>query len=123
MLLCWCCRHITTAVPIRSAHPPPLDLLADHDRAALVVLLTYRSTVYVPAVGSRAAPMSASSSYVRRLHSLQYDNIALATRRKRAPAPPCSLLRRNAWRASAANTRPNAEAENANPPSRPSSRP
>jgi signal transduction histidine kinase/CheY-like chemotaxis protein len=70
---------ITTAVPIRSAHPPTFYAFAAATTAPLLVVLLTASDPFYQLVGiAGGAYVGHLMAYVRDVHRWQYDNIALA---------------------------------------------
>ena len=74
---------ISTAVPIRSAHPPTLYLRARHRRAGLLFVLLISVDPFYQLVGI-AGSVGHLMAYVRDVHRWQYDNIALAYQKELA---------------------------------------
>ena len=74
---------ITTAVPIRSAHPPTFCAFAVATTAPLLVALLISVDPFYQLVGiAGGAYVGHLMSYVRDVHRWQYDNIALACQRE-----------------------------------------
>ena len=70
---------ITTAVPIRSAHPPTFYAFALATTAPLLFVLLTRVDPFYQLVGiAGGAYVGHLMAYVRDVHRWQYDNIALA---------------------------------------------
>ncbi len=70
---------ITTAVPIRSAHPPTFYTFAVSTTAPLLFVLLTSVDPFYQLVGiAGGAYVGHLMAYVRDVHSWQYDNIALA---------------------------------------------
>jgi signal transduction histidine kinase/ActR/RegA family two-component response regulator len=70
---------ITTAVPIRSAHPPTFYTFAVATTAPLLFVLLVSSDPFYQLVGiAGGAYVGHLMAYVRDVHRWQYDNIALA---------------------------------------------
>src|SRR6185436_8448389 len=70
---------ITTAVPIRSAHPPTFYTFAIATTAPLLLVLLISVDPFYKLVGSAGGAYVAHlMAYVRDVHRWQYDNIALA---------------------------------------------
>ena len=70
---------ITTAVPIRSAHPPTFYTFAVSTTAPLLFVLLTAADPFYQLVGIAAgAYVGHLMTYVRDVHRWQYDNIALA---------------------------------------------
>jgi signal transduction histidine kinase/CheY-like chemotaxis protein len=70
---------ITTAVPIRSAHPPTFYAFALSTTAPLLLVLLISADPFYQLVGiAGGAYVGHLMAYVRDVHSWQYDNIALA---------------------------------------------
>jgi signal transduction histidine kinase/CheY-like chemotaxis protein len=70
---------ITTAVPIRSAHPPTFYTFAVATTAPLLFVLLTASDPFYQLVGiAGGAYVGHLMAYVRDVHRWQYDNIALA---------------------------------------------
>src|SRR5580704_16135857 len=70
---------ITTAVPIRSAHPPTFYTFAAATTAPLLFVLLTASDPFYQLVGiAGGAYVGHLMAYVRDVHRWQYDNIALA---------------------------------------------
>ena len=70
---------ITTAVPIRSAHPPTFYTFAGATTAPLLFVLLTSVDPFYQLVGiAGGAYVGHLMAYVRDVHSWQYDNIALA---------------------------------------------
>ncbi|TAJ96882.1 MAG: response regulator [Reyranella sp.] len=70
---------ITTAVPIRSAHPPTFYAFAVATTAPLLLVLITSGGPFYQLVGiAGAAYVGHLMAYVRDVHRWQYDNIALA---------------------------------------------
>ncbi|CAN5898935.1 hypothetical protein BH11PSE3_BH11PSE3_00920 [soil metagenome] len=70
---------ITTAVPIRSAHPPTFVAFAIATTAPLLFVLLTASDPFYQLVGiAGGAYVGHLMAYVRDVHRWQYDNIALA---------------------------------------------
>ncbi len=70
---------ITTAVPIRSAHPPTFYAFAVATTAPLLLVLITSGGPFYQLVGiAGAAYVAHLMAYVRDVHRWQYDNIALA---------------------------------------------
>ena len=70
---------ITTAVPIRSAHPPTFYTFAMATTAPLLFVLLTSTDPFHQLIGIAAgAYVGHLMAYVRDVHSWQYDNIALA---------------------------------------------
>lgn len=70
---------ITTAVPIRSAHPPTFYAFAVATTAPLLLVLIASGGPFYQLVGiAGAAYVGHLMAYVRDVHRWQYDNIALA---------------------------------------------
>lgn len=70
---------ITTAVPIRSAHPPTFYTFSLATTAPLLFVLLTSSDPFYQLVGiAGGAYVGHLMAYVRDVHSWQYDNIALA---------------------------------------------
>ena len=70
---------ITTAVPIRSAHPPTFYTFAVATTAPLLFVLLTSADPFYQLVGiAGGAYVGHLMAYVRDVHSWQYDNIALA---------------------------------------------
>ena len=70
---------ITTAVPIRSAHPPTFYTFAGATTAPLLFVLLVSPDPFYQLVGiAGGAYVGHLMAYVRDVHSWQYDNIALA---------------------------------------------
>src|SRR5216684_2143234 len=70
---------ITTAVPIRSAHPPTFYTFALATAAPLLFVLLTASDPFYQLVGiAGGAYVGHLMAYVRDVHRWQYDNIALA---------------------------------------------
>jgi signal transduction histidine kinase/FixJ family two-component response regulator len=70
---------ITTAVPIRSAHPPTFYSFSFATTAPLLFVLLTSSDPFYQLVGiAGGAYVGHLMAYVRDVHSWQYDNIALA---------------------------------------------
>ncbi len=70
---------ITTAVPIRSAHPPTFYAFAVATAAPLLLVLIASGGPFYQLVGiAGAAYVAHLMAYVRDVHRWQYDNIALA---------------------------------------------
>src|SRR5258708_4048026 len=70
---------ITTAVPIRSAHPPTCSASAAATTAPLLFVLLTASDPFYQLVGiAGGAYVGHLMAYVRDVHRWQYDNIALA---------------------------------------------
>ena len=70
---------ITTAVPIRSAHPPTFYTFAVSTTAPLLFVLLVSSDPFYQLVGiAGGAYVGHLMAYVRDVHRWQYDNIALA---------------------------------------------
>ena len=72
-------RYSTTAVPIRSAHPPTFYAYAVATAAPLLLVLVASGSPFYQLVGiAGAAYVGHLMAYVRDVHRWQYDNIALA---------------------------------------------
>ncbi len=70
---------VTTAVPIRSAHPPTFYAFAVATAAPLLLVLIASGGPFYQLVGiAGAAYVGHLMAYVRDVHRWQYDNIALA---------------------------------------------
>ena len=70
---------VTTAVPIRSAHPPTFYAFAVATAAPLLMVLIASGGPFYQLVGiAGAAYVGHLMAYVRDVHRWQYDNIALA---------------------------------------------
>ena len=70
---------VTTAVPIRSAHPPTFYAFAVATAAPLLLVLITSGGPFYQLVGiAGAAYVGHLMAYVRDVHRWQYDNIALA---------------------------------------------
>ncbi len=70
---------ITTAVPIRSAHPPTFYTFAGATTAPLLFVLLISADPFYQLVGiAGGAYVGHLMAYVRDVHRWQYDNIALA---------------------------------------------
>ena len=70
---------VTTAVPIRSAHPPTFYAFAVATAAPLLLVLVASGDPFYQLVGiAGAAYVGHLMAYVRDVHRWQYDNIALA---------------------------------------------
>jgi signal transduction histidine kinase/CheY-like chemotaxis protein len=70
---------VTTAVPIRSAHPPTFYAYATATAAPLLLVLIASGGPFYQLVGiAGAAYVGHLMAYVRDVHRWQYDNIALA---------------------------------------------
>ena len=70
---------ITTAVPIRSAHPPTFYTFSVATTAPLLFVLLTSADPFYQLVGiAGGAYVGHLMAYVRDVHSWQYDNIALA---------------------------------------------
>ena len=70
---------VTTAVPIRSAHPPTFYAYAVATAAPLLLVLIASGDPFYQLVGiAGAAYVGHLMAYVRDVHRWQYDNIALA---------------------------------------------
>ena len=70
---------VTTAVPIRSAHPPTFYAFAAATAAPLLLVLIASGGPFYQLVGiAGAAYVGHLMAYVRDVHRWQYDNIALA---------------------------------------------
>jgi signal transduction histidine kinase/CheY-like chemotaxis protein len=70
---------VTTAVPIRSAHPPTFHAFAVATAAPLLMVLIVSGGPFYQLVGlAGAAYVGHLMAYVRDVHRWQYDNIALA---------------------------------------------
>ncbi|MFZ5779910.1 MAG: ATP-binding protein [Pseudomonadota bacterium] len=70
---------ITTAVPIRSAHPPTFYAFAGATTAPLLLVLLTAADPFYQLVGiAGGAYVGHLMAYVRDVHRWQYDNIALA---------------------------------------------
>ena len=70
---------ITTAVPIRSAHPPTFYAFAVATTAPLLFVLLISADPFYQLVGiAGGAYVGHLATYVRDVHRWQYDNIALA---------------------------------------------
>ncbi|SJZ69059.1 Signal transduction histidine kinase [Enhydrobacter aerosaccus] len=70
---------ITTAVPIRSAHPPTFYTFAFATTAPLLLVLLISADPFYQLVGiAGGAYVGHLMAYVRDVHRWQYDNIALA---------------------------------------------
>jgi signal transduction histidine kinase/ActR/RegA family two-component response regulator len=70
---------ITTAVPIRSAHPPTFYTFATATTAPLLLVLLTSADPFYQLVGiAGGAYVGHLMAYVRDVHRWQYDNIALA---------------------------------------------
>ncbi len=70
---------ITTAVPIRSAHPPTYYAFAVATTAPLLLVLLISADPFYQLVGiAGGAYVGHLMAYVRDVHRWQYDNIALA---------------------------------------------
>lgn len=70
---------ITTAVPIRSAHPPTFYTFAAATTAPLLLVLLTSADPFYQLVGiAGGAYVGHLMAYVRDVHRWQYDNIALA---------------------------------------------
>jgi len=70
---------VTTAVPIRSAHPPTFYAYAVATAAPLLLVLIASGGPFYQLVGiAGAAYVAHLMAYVRDVHRWQYDNIALA---------------------------------------------
>ena len=70
---------ITTAVPIRSAHPPTFYTFAGATTAPLLFVLLTSVDPFYQLVGiAGGAYVGHLMAYVRDVHRWQYDNIALA---------------------------------------------
>jgi signal transduction histidine kinase/CheY-like chemotaxis protein len=70
---------VTTAVPIRSAHPPTFYAFAAATAAPLLLVLITSGGPFYQLVGiAGAAYVGHLMAYVRDVHRWQYDNIALA---------------------------------------------
>ena len=70
---------ITTAVPIRSAHPPTFYAFAVATAAPLLFVLLVSADPFYQLVGiAGGAYVGHLATYVRDVHRWQYDNIALA---------------------------------------------
>jgi len=70
---------VTTAVPIRSVHPPTFYAFAAATAAPLLLVLIASGGPFYQLVGiAGAAYVGHLMAYVRDLHRWQYDNIALA---------------------------------------------
>ena len=70
---------VTTAVPIRSAHPPTFYAFAVTTAAPLLLVLVASGDPFYQLVGiAGAAYVGHLMAYVRDVHRWQYDNIALA---------------------------------------------
>jgi signal transduction histidine kinase/ActR/RegA family two-component response regulator len=105
---------ITTAVPIRSAHPPTFYTFAVATTAPLLFVLLISNDPFYKLVGiAGGAYVGHLMAYVRDVHRWQYDNIALAyqkqelARRLQLALDASSLARDEALAAQS-------EAENAN---------
>ena len=74
---------ITTAVPIRSAHPPTFYTFAVATAAPLLVVLLASPDPFYKLVGvAGGAYVAHLMTYVRDIHRWQYDNIVLACQRE-----------------------------------------
>lgn len=74
---------ITTAVPIRSAHPPTYYAFALATTAPLLLVLLVSADPFYQLVGiAGGAYVGHLMAYVRDVHRWQYDNIALAYQRE-----------------------------------------
>ena len=74
---------ITTAVPIRSAHPPTYYAFALATTAPLLLVLLISADPFYQLVGiAGGAYVGHLMAYVRDVHRWQYDNIALAYQRE-----------------------------------------
>ena len=74
---------ITTAVPIRSAHPPTYYTFALATTAPLLLVLLVSADPFYQLVGiAGGAYVGHLMAYVRDVHRWQYDNIALAYQRE-----------------------------------------
>lgn len=84
MLLCLVLlASITTAVPIRSAHPPTFYAFAVATTAPLLLVLLTAADPFFQLVGiAGGAYVGHLMVYVRDVHRWQYDNIALAVQKE-----------------------------------------
>ena len=84
MLLCLVLlATITTAVPIRSAHPPTFYAFAVATTAPLLLVLLTAADPFFQLVGiAGGAYVGHLMAYVRDVHRWQYDNIALAVQKE-----------------------------------------
>ena len=74
---------ITTAVPIRSTHPPTFYAFAVATTAPLLLVLLTAADPFFQLVGiAGGAYVGHLMAYVRDLHRWQYDNIALAVQKE-----------------------------------------
>jgi signal transduction histidine kinase/ActR/RegA family two-component response regulator len=74
---------ITTAVPIRSAHPPTFYAFAIATAAPLLLVLLTAADPFFQLVGiAGGAYVGHLMAYVRDVHRWQYDNIALAVQKE-----------------------------------------
>ena len=74
---------ITTAVPIRSAHPPTFYAFAVATTAPLLLVLLISADPFYKLVGiAGGAYVGHLMAYVRDVHRWQYDNIALACQKE-----------------------------------------
>jgi len=105
---------ITTAVPIRSAHPPTFYTFAVSTAAPLLVVLLISADPFYQLVGiAGGAYVGHLMTYVRDIHRWQYDNIALACQREEL-ARRLQLAYDEEREARAAAMAAQCEAENAN---------
>ncbi|MEK7686962.1 MAG: ATP-binding protein, partial [Pseudomonadota bacterium] len=115
MLLCLVLlATITTAVPIRSTHPPTFYAFAVATTAPLLLVLLTAADPFFQLVGiAGGAYVGHLMAYVRDLHRWQYDNIALAVQ-KEDLARRLQVAYDEARRARDAALAAQREAENAN---------
>jgi signal transduction histidine kinase/CheY-like chemotaxis protein len=105
---------ITTAVPIRSAHPPTFYTFAGATTAPLLFVLLTSADPFYQLVGiAGGAYVGHLMAYVRDVHRWQYDNIALAYQ-KEDLARRLQVAYDEARRARDAAIDAQREAENAN---------
>ena len=115
MLLCLVLlAAITTAVPIRSAHPPTFYAFATATTAPLLLVLLTSADPFFQLVGiAGGAYVGHLMVYVRDVHRWQYDNIALAAQKEEL-ARRLQVAYDEARRARDAALAAQREAENAN---------
>ncbi len=105
---------ITTAVPIRSAHPPTFYAFAVATIAPLLLVLLTAADPFFQLVGiAGGAYVGHLMVYVRDVHRWQYDNIALAVQKEEL-AQRLQVAYDEARRARDAALAAQREAENAN---------
>ncbi len=105
---------ITTAVPIRSVHPPTFYAFAAATTAPLLVVLLLSADPFYQLVGfAGGAYVGHLMTHVRDVHRWQYDNIALACQREEL-ARRLQLAYDEEREARAAATAAQREAEQAN---------